>query len=66
MENRPWVKDLCAKCGHPASDHGQERAFYECDDSRREVCLLCPEYEEPGYPNGTAWHRFREARNEQQ
>lgn len=47
-------------CEHPRAEHGQERAFYECDDSRREVCLMCPGYEEPGYPNGQAWHRFRE------
>ena len=52
-------KVLCSKCGHPRSEHGEERYFYECDDSRREVCLLCPGYEEPGYPNGKAWHRFR-------
>ena len=44
-------------CDHPEWDHGQERAFYETD-SKREVCLLCPGYEEPGYPHGKAWHRF--------
>ncbi len=46
-------------CEHPRPDHGQERAFYECDDSKREVCMLCPGYEEPGYPRGKAWHRFK-------
>lgn len=52
------TEDLCL-CGHPASEHGQERKFYYCDDSHREVCLLCPGYEEPGYPKGEAWHRYR-------
>ena len=51
----------CTKCGHPRSEHGQERDFYQCDDSRREVCLRCPGYELPGYPNGAAWHSFRVA-----
>lgn len=45
-------------CGHAKDQHGQERAFYESDDSKREVCLECPGYEEPGYPNGKAWHRY--------
>jgi len=30
-----------------------------CGHYRREVCLLCPGYEEPGYPHGKAWHRYR-------
>ena len=51
---------ICERCGHLQAEHGQERAFYECDESRREVCLRCPGYEEPGYPNGDAWHRFKE------
>ena len=53
-------------CGHPRDQHGQERDFYECDDSRREVCLMCPGYVREdevttGYPNGKAWHRFKAA-----
>lgn len=50
--------DICGKCGHDEGNHGQERDFYECDASKREVCLMCPGYEEPGYPRGAAWHRF--------
>lgn len=46
-------------CGHGRDDHGQERGFYECDNSRREVCLACPGFECPGYPRGKAWHRFK-------
>lgn len=50
-------------CGHGERDHGQERAFYECDNSKREVCLMCPGYEyddgTSGYPRGKAWHRFK-------
>lgn len=49
-----------ACCEHLACEHGQERQFYDTD-SRREVCLRCPGYEEPGYPRGTAWHRYRPA-----
>ena len=54
------------KCGHGREQHGQERGFYECDDSRREVCLMCPGYVMAdevitGYPNGKAWHRFKPA-----
>lgn len=52
---------LC-RCGHAADQHGQERAVYEADNSKREVCLECPGYEEPGYPRGRAWHRFKEGR----
>jgi len=52
----------CARCGHPFSEHGRESDFYECDGSRREVCLRCDGYEEPGYPNGEAWHRFEAVR----
>ena len=48
---------LC-KCGHESREHGQERALYG-GWSMREVCLMCPGYEEPGYPRGKAWHRFR-------
>jgi len=53
-------------CGHDEDQHGQERTFYQSDDSRREVCLECPGYEEPGYPNGAAWHRFVELTPERQ
>ena len=52
---------LSCTCGHPKDQHGQERKFYDCDDSKREVCLECPGYEEPGYPNGAAWHRYQPA-----
>ena len=48
----------CEKCGHPQIEHGQEQDFIPNCYSRREVCLLCPGYEEPGYPNGKSWHRF--------
>lgn len=52
-------------CEHDSSDHGQERQFYECDDSRREVCLKCPDYADESdqilYPHGKAWHRFKAA-----
>lgn len=47
----------CGYCAHPRTEHGRECDLYETD-SRREVCLLCPGYEEPGYPRGTAWHRW--------
>lgn len=55
----------CVTCGHQRAEHGQEREFYECGDSRREVCLLCPGYVmadevTSGYPNGKAWHRYRQ------
>ena len=50
---------LCAKCGHEKRAHGQERAWFTDTDSRREFCALCPGFEEPGYPNGEAWHRFK-------
>ena len=51
---------LCKKCGHPRGEHGQEKDLYDSyENSRREVCLLCPGYEKPGYPKGDAWHRFR-------
>jgi hypothetical protein len=51
----------CARCTHPEAEHGQEGSFYGGGDSRREVCLMCPGYESPGYPRGEAWHRFEEA-----
>lgn len=31
-------------------------------ESKREVCLMCPGFAEPGYPKGEAWHRFKEQR----
>lgn len=49
--------DMC-ECGHHEGEHGQERSFYYTE-SRREVCLMCDGYEEPGYPLGNAWHRFK-------
>ena len=45
-------------CGHPDHEHGQERELGIGTDSRREVCLRCPGYDEPGYPTGKAWHRY--------
>ena len=61
------MPDPTCKCGHGRREHGQERDFYECDGSRREVCLACPGYVmadevTTGYPNGKAWHRFKAAR----
>ena len=49
----------CAVCKHPESEHGQERQFLQPTDSMREFCCLCDGYEEQGYPNGKAWHRFK-------
>ena len=46
-------------CGHHAGEHGQEREVFTDTASRRELCMACPGYEEPGYPNGKAWHRFK-------
>lgn len=60
--------DICRLCKHPRSEHGKERDLLLGVDSKRELCLLCPSYvvwlvdgsEVSGYPNGKAWHRFRE------
>ena len=54
----------CQTCGHPRGEHGQERKFYDCGGSRRELCLLCPGYVmadevTTGYPRGEAWHRYK-------
>lgn len=53
-----------ACCEHGIEHHGQERDFYETP-SRREVCLMCPGYvdtnDQPFYPRGKAWHRYRPA-----
>ena len=46
-------------CKHPAIEHVYEHQVSNDTDSRRELCLMCPGYEEPGYPNGKAWHRYR-------
>ena len=56
-DTKTEILQICAKCGHLAMEHGQECQFVD-SDSRHEVCLLCDGYEEPGYPNGQAWHRF--------
>ena len=54
----PLVQDgACQTCGHPRNEHGQERHVGD-NDSRRELCLMCDGYEEPGYPRGKAWHRY--------
>lgn len=50
---------IICMCGHPATEHGQERAVFTDTVSRRELCMACPGYEEPGYPRGAAWHRFK-------
>ena len=55
---QPGDTALCEECGDTITEHGQEQDFYPTE-SKREVCLKCPGYEEPGYPNGKAWHRFR-------
>ena len=52
------LEQVCQECEHEQDEHGQERALYDTD-SRREVCLQCPGWEDPGYPRGKAWHRFR-------
>lgn len=56
------MADVCV-CGHDRQEHGQERGIYECDNSKRELCMVCPGYEyddgSTGYPNGKAWHRFK-------
>ncbi len=46
-------------CGHEQSEHLQERHVFTDIDSRRELCLRCPGYERPGYPNGWCWHRWQ-------
>jgi len=53
--------DRCLLCGHERQAHGQERKLISDTESRRELCLECDGYEEPGYPSGKAWHRFWEA-----
>ena len=58
MEKLVEVREQICICGHLYSEHGQEQRLYECD-SKREVCLSCPGYEDPGYPRGRAWHRFK-------
>ena len=57
----------CAVCGHPKAEHGKERDLFPDTDSKRELCMECPgytmivgAYEVNGYPNGQAWHRFRQ------
>jgi len=55
---------LCV-CGHEQSEHCQERSLSNDTDSKRELCLRCPGYENPGYPNGWCWHRFRTFTNEE-
>ena len=49
----------CGLCGHPEDQHGQEQSLCNVPGSKREVCLFCPGHEEPGYPRGEAWHRFK-------
>jgi len=49
---------LCV-CGHLKDEHGQEQQFV-VSDSKRELCFLCTGYEYPGYPQGLAWHRYKE------
>ena len=54
--------DQCAVCGHVRHEHGTERDLLSGNhyvDGKREFCMECPGYEEPGYPNGKAWHRFK-------
>ena len=56
------------RCGHSKSQHGKhEQMVLGAYRDRREVCLKCPGYtlirngfEDDGYPNGKAWHRFKE------
>lgn len=50
----------CARCGHPRSEHGQERGFYEAGGSRIEVCLACPGWRltDPPPRGSKARHRF--------
>ena len=50
----------CLICGHSKSEHAQERQVLADSDSKREFCCMCNGYEEPGYPRGKAWHRFRD------
>ena len=61
------MSDTCAVCGHPYTDHGRHQDFVDCGEDKHELCLLCPgytvmrgDYEVDGYPNGKAWHRFRD------
>ena len=62
---RPRRITLCGVCGHTGDQHGKESAMVETP-SNREVCLECDGYEEPGYPNGKAWHRFTSASSQTQ
>ena len=50
-------------CGHDRDEHSLEDGFYFADGRAREFCLECPGYAEPGYPEGQAWHKFKEAPN---
>ena len=50
-------------CEHAQAEHGQERDFVPSCGSKKELCLQCPGYEEPGHPNGKAWHRWKKPAN---
>lgn len=49
-----------ACCAHPKDEHAKECEIGDTD-SKRELCLMCPGYDTPGYPKGRAWHRYRAA-----
>ena len=51
----------CIICDHPEDQHGRECDMGFGADSHREVCLCCPGFEDPGYPRGKAWHRYKPA-----
>ena len=48
----------CARCEHERQHHYKEADLHPYG-SNRELCVVCPGYECPGYPKGKAWHRFR-------
>ena len=54
----------CALCGHERQRHAKEADLHDYG-SQRELCVICPGYECPGYPKGKAWHRFRERKETQ-
>ena len=55
------TEQLCF-CGHSKHQHYQHSDVVSGHfRDKRELCLECPGYEDPGYPRGKAWHRFKAA-----
>ena len=60
---------ICSICLHDERQHVRHEEAVAGVSDKRELCLRCPGYvlvvsedgdEVEGYPDGQAWHRFKE------